>query len=262
MPEQSSPASLTAALHRLRSHVDRIGTLVAIGSGDGRDMATFATFWPDAHVLLVDMDERFRDDWAELAATMPRLVTEVAALSASDGEIAMRKTDRTGGTVLADGQATRPGDRIVPSYRLDTLIERHALPPPYFLKFDTHGAELPILAGSRATLERTELLMIEAYNFQFDFMTEPNLTFDQLVGHLRADGFRCADLCDPLWRPSDDLLWQLHLFFLRADHPAFASSKFGQAKPSPEAPPAQPTSEPVAAGRSWIDRIRRLIADR
>jgi hypothetical protein len=68
--------------------------------------------------------------------------------------------------------------------------------------------------------------MMECYNFKLGFAGGRNLTFDEMSLHLKGLGFRPADLCDPLWRPGDGLLWQLHLFFLKADHPTFASSSY------------------------------------
>lgn len=218
------PTSLASTLKRLRANVDEIGTLVCLGSGKGDDALSFVEQWPGARVLLIDMDENFRPVWDQLAKKMPGLVGEVAALAEHDGEIGMRKTDRTGGIALEgpiDGDAQR-----IRSVRLDTLIAQHALPPPYFLKFDTHGAELPILAGAAETLRQTAILMMECYNFKLGFAGGRNLTFDEMSQHLKEMGFRPADLCDPLWRPGDGLLWQIHLFFLKANHPTFASSSY------------------------------------
>ncbi|WP_222184322.1 FkbM family methyltransferase [Geminicoccus harenae] len=218
------PTSLASALVRLRANVDEIGTLVCLGSGKGDDALSFVEHWPGARVLLIDMDESFRPVWDGLARKLPGLVGEVAALAEHDGEIGMLKTDRTGGIALEG--ATDPDAKKIRSVRLDTLIAQHALPPPYFLKFDTHGAELPILAGAEQTLRQTAILMMECYNFKLGFAGGRNLTFDEMSLHLKGLGLRPADLCDPLWRPGDGLLWQLHLFFLRADHPCFASSSY------------------------------------
>lgn len=219
------PASLGMALQRLRANVATIGTLICLGSGRGHDARRFVEQWPGARVLLVDMDESFRPAWAKLARQIPGLVGEVAALGERDGELAMRKSDATGGVAL-DLAAAQEGDRRIESVRLDTLIARHALPPPYFLKFDTHGAELPILAGAQATLAQTAIVMMECYNFKLGFVQGKNLTFDEMSVHLRTLGFRCADMCDPLWRPGDGTLWQMQLFFLKADHPTFTSSAY------------------------------------
>ncbi|HWL69263.1 MAG TPA: FkbM family methyltransferase, partial [Geminicoccus sp.] len=218
------PTSLASALVRLRANVDEIGTLVCLGSGKGDDALSFVEHWPGARVLLIDMDESFRPVWDGLAKKLPGLVGEVAALAEHDGEIGMLKTDRTGGIALEG--ATDPDAKKIRSVRLDTLIAQHALPPPYFLKFDTHGAELPILAGAEQTLRQTAILMMECYNFKLGFAGGRNLTFDEMSLHLKGLGLRPADLCDPLWRPGDGLLWQIHLFFLRADHPCFASSSY------------------------------------
>jgi hypothetical protein len=52
-----------------------------------------------------------------------------------------------------------------------------------------------------------------------------------MVAHMRGLGFRCIDICDPLYRPGDGALWQMHLFFIRADHPLFSNPGFSAPGP-------------------------------
>jgi hypothetical protein len=114
-----------------------------------------------------------------------------------------------------------------PFKRLDTLAKEHQIEPPYFLKFDTHGAEIEILAGGQDVLSKTNLIMMEVYNFKLNFMGGRNLTFDEMCIHMKSLGFRVVDLCDPLFRPKDGVLWQMHMLFMRSDHPTFRSNGFG-----------------------------------
>jgi hypothetical protein len=91
------------------------------------------------------------------------------------------------------------------------------LEPPYLLKLDTHGFEVPILAGAARTLQGPSVLVIEAYNFT---VRDGALRLPQLCGHLEERGFRCLDLVDPLYR-SDGALWQVDAVFVRADAPEY-----------------------------------------
>jgi hypothetical protein len=47
-----------------------------------------------------------------------------------------------------------------------------------------------------------------------------------MCAHLAARGFRCIDLCDPLYRARDGALWQMDLFFVPDSDPAFESSSY------------------------------------
>jgi hypothetical protein len=106
---------------------------------------------------------------------------------------------------------------------VDAEVAQRQLPAPYFLKLDTHGFEIPILEGATETLRQTELLIIEAYNFN---LTRTSLRFHELCAWMEERGFRTCDLLEPLRRPGDGLLWQMDLVFLRKDHPAFARESY------------------------------------
>ena len=103
-------------------------------------------------------------------------------------------------------------------------VARRSLSPPFLVKLDTHGFEVPILDGASRTLEETSLLVVEAYNFD---LGPGALRFPDLCRLLEQRGFRCVDLADPMWRPRDGALWQLDLLFVPASRPEFASNTYG-----------------------------------
>jgi hypothetical protein len=69
------------------------------------------------------------------------------------------------------------------------------------IKLDTHGVEIPILEGAKRTLENTNVLVIEAYNFTFGDVAVP---FWELCRYLLRLGFRPLDMFDILYREVDD----------------------------------------------------------
>jgi hypothetical protein len=68
------------------------------------------------------------------------------------------------------------------------------------LKFDTHGYELPILKGARQTLNKTSLIIMEAYNFK---ISDHALRFHEMCAYMECLGFRCFDIADPMLRDYD-----------------------------------------------------------
>jgi hypothetical protein len=105
----------------------------------------------------------------------------------------------------------------------DAQVAARDLRPPFLIKLDTHGFEMPILAGAEQTLEQTNVLVIEAYNFD---IASSAVRFAELCARLEARGFRCVDLFDVMYRPADNALWQMDLIFIRADRPEFLSNAY------------------------------------
>jgi hypothetical protein len=68
--------------------------------------------------------------------------------------------------------------------------------------------------------------MMEVYNFKLNFVGGKNLTFDEMSLHMKSLGFRCVDFCEPLFRPGDLALWQMHMIFIRDDHPTWNRNSY------------------------------------
>jgi FkbM family methyltransferase len=217
------PASLTSALFRLSGKGVSVGSLISIGAGTGEDTLWIARQWPEAKVHLVEAQQEHEP--ALLAAKRKRanLDYTICAASDSDGEVHFLKSSVAGGAIVSE---RNQGAEALISKRIDSIVKEKNLHPPYFLKFDTHGAEVPILDGAKHTLAETSLIMMEVYNFKLNFVEGKNLVFWEMCAFLQGVGFRCVDLCDPLFRPNDEAFWQMHLFFIRADHAVFRSNSY------------------------------------
>lgn len=218
-------ASYQSVLTRLESYGLGINSLISIGAGSGGDTLELAKVWPGARSLLVEAQEAHRPDLERLKASHKTVDFALCAAAETDGSVRFGATTKTGGVVSeTEGES-------VPARRVDTLVKEYGLAAPFALKFDTHGYELPILDGATETLKSTALIMMEVYNFKFDYVQQKNLVFHEMCAYLGAHGFRFVDLCHPLFRPGDNVLWQFHAFFVRADHPFFASNSYSGGKP-------------------------------
>jgi len=163
---------------------------------------------------------------------MPTQLSSLVSVSDADNDTITKyqlwdgSRDPNSGHWVVNGVAQAAGTVTLPSRQIDGLVAERGLRGPFFLKFDTHGAELAILAGARKTLGETGLIMMEVYNFKLNFTGGKNLTFDEMCIHLRTLGFRMVDLCLPLHRPGDGVFWQAHFFFVQASHPVFKSNSY------------------------------------
>jgi FkbM family methyltransferase len=208
--------SLAASLTRIAAGGIKVGSIIKIGAGSGADVPYVERYFSGSRTLLVEMDDRFLPEWEALRTTVPTLRWAICGAAAQDRDGYMRKSDRTGGVISQE----RTEDATPISFRrIDSLVEEHELEPPYFMRFDTHGAETEVLAGAPETLKHTSLIQMECYNFKHE------LTFDKMVGHMRERGFRVIDMCEPLFR-KDGAFWQIHLFFARDDHHAFTKNRY------------------------------------
>ncbi|WP_213272811.1 FkbM family methyltransferase [Hyphomonas sp.] len=219
-------SSLDGAIRRIGYKNIAVSSFVNIGAGRGDDLSFFLRHWPGMKSLLIDMDPRFLDGWKSIANKHPGTDYVVCGASSIDGTGQFLKSNDVGGALLSAPVAAGNSVTETPLRRIDTLVAEFNLRPPYFLKFDTHGVEIDILAGAVETLKNTSLIMMEVYNFKLNFVGGRNLTFDEMSLHMKTLGFRCVDMCDPLFRPGDLALWQMHMLFIRDDHPTWKRSSY------------------------------------
>jgi FkbM family methyltransferase len=209
--------SLADALGRLKARQIPFRSIIDVGASDGRWSAQALTFFPSARCLCVEAQRAHEPGLKAFKTAHPNADYVLCAASDQPGEISFDARELFGGIALK----TPWGDHCikVPAQTLDNLVSERRLPAPYLIKLDTHGHELPILAGAARTLEQTEVLIVEVYNITGPPPAVPFWDFCREVGKL---GFRCLDLFDPHCRPHDSLLWQMDMVFARSNRPEFS----------------------------------------
>lgn len=200
-----------AALERLRPRHIPIKTVIDVGASDGRWTREVRPFFPDARFLLIEANDVHRAALEQFSQENTDVEFVMGVAGSSVGEVSFDGSDPLGGTATlaagaGDGFETRP------SVTIDQEVNQRRLKPPYFIKLDTHGFELPILAGAGQILAGTNLLLIETYNFP---LTAESVLFYEMCAFMAEHDFRPVDLCAPLFRPGDGALWQVDFFFIR-----------------------------------------------
>jgi hypothetical protein len=94
------------------------------------------------------------------------------------------------------------------------------------VKLDVHGVEIPILNGAVETLKQTNVLVIEAYNFN---LIDSAVPFWDLCQHMLVLGYRPLDVFDVLYRELDRAFWQFDLLFVKSDLPLFRDLRYFEA---------------------------------
>jgi len=212
---QQTGAGLHTAMLRRRDILAE--TVIDVGASNGCWSETMMQHFPNANYLLVEAQEATHGAALKrFQATHSNVRYELCAAGDHDGEIHFDASGPFGG--VAAKTPFQQNDIRVAMKTIDGLIRRHNLRGPYVLKLDTHGFEVPILEGAHEVLTEASMLIIEAYNFT---LCPGALRFYELTSYLEKRGFRCVDMFDLMWRPSDNALWQMDTVFLPSAHRCF-----------------------------------------
>jgi FkbM family methyltransferase len=211
----------SVTLSRVARHVGPIGAVIDVGASDGRWADEARRYFPASQFFLIEAQaiheprlRRFckRHAWARFV---------IAAASDRAGEVWFDDSEPFGGQ--ASVTRSQHANTATLAMRIDDVVRDNQLPGPYVIKLDTHGYEVPILAGAEETLENTDMVIIETYNFP---LTDQSLRFHEMVAFMEDRGFRVIDFSEPLWRKKDRAFWQFDLFFLRTTHPIFSHTAY------------------------------------
>jgi len=212
--------SLEAALLRLAQRSVEIETVIDVGASDSRWTQTVRPFYPNAFFLLIEANLFHESKLQSYVQRVPMTDFVLAVAGNQEGKIFFDKSDPMGGIASSVAQE---GYVQLPMTTVDAEVQRRNLQPPFFLKLDTHGFEIPILEGAIQILEQTTLLLIETYNFQIQ---PHSLRFHEMCTYLETKGFRPIDIIEPLHRPEDQALWQFDLLFMRTDRQEFQNNTY------------------------------------
>ena len=200
----------------------QLRAVIDVGASNGKWAVSAAQHFPEAAFLLVEPLAERAQALAALKAARPQFDHALCALGEKSGEVSFHVAEDLDGIGIGGPGAPTP-NRTVPICTLDQVVRERSLRGPFLLKLDTHGFELPILAGAKETLPEIALLIIEVYNFQ---IADCALRFHEMCAHVEKLGFRCYDLADPMLRVRDAALWQMDFAFLRHDHPLWESNTY------------------------------------
>ncbi|MBS0190318.1 MAG: FkbM family methyltransferase [Phycisphaerales bacterium] len=184
-----------------------VGSTIDIGCSNGSWSRHARKYWPNSSSLLVDANPAHRPALEQYMLEMPRSHVKFGAAGPSVGKVKFFATsDPLSGTVSLG----MPGEFEVDQFSIDAMVEESKLPPPYFLKLDTHGYELEILQGAAKTIRDTTMIQLEVYNFR---LREGVPVFPEMCFHMDKLGYRLADVFQVMHRPSDGLMWQADALF-------------------------------------------------
>jgi len=208
--------TMSDALYRSSKRDLQINTVIDIGASNGCWSEICTVAYPKAEYLLVEAQKEHEQDLIKYCQTKTKSSYVIKAAGDKIGTIYFDNSDLFGG--LAHNTKTIDSLVEVSVTTIDSEVKNRNLQPPFLIKLDTHGYEVPILEGAANTLEFTNLLIIESYNFQ---IAENSKLFFELCEYLSQKGFYPTEMVDLTLREYDDVLWQMDIFFIRKNHDLF-----------------------------------------
>lgn len=210
-----------SAINRIKGHNIKIKSIIDIGASDGKWSRSVMPFFKNSLFFAVEPLIERQNALSELRKKKKSFNYIIAAAGEHDNEdINIKVTDDLDGSTVNGEFGV---SRNVPSRSIDSIVKENNLRGPFLIKFDTHGFEVPILKGALKSLEETELIIMEVYNFRHTYNT---LLFSEMVLLLDGYGFRCYDLADPSYRIYDNSFWQMDLFFAKKNSPIFSYESY------------------------------------
>lgn len=213
--------SMRSAIERLKKQISTTGTIIDVGASNGSWSRLAMEFFAESEYFLIEAKKEHEKELIILKDEK-NIIYEIAAAGDFEGEVFFKETpDLFGGWASHDSDEKKT--RVVPMITIDESIKKYELKPPYLIKLDTHGFEVPILEGAENTLKETNALIIEVYSFKIN---KDCLTFPDMCKYLEEKGFRCIGIADPLNRMYDGVLWQMDLIFVKSNHSVFDYNKY------------------------------------
>lgn len=207
--------TMAGALGQLRRAGLDPATVIDVGAAHGRFARDCARVFPRAGMLLIEPLAEYGAALADTLGALPKARLVAAAAGERDGDIIINvHPDLVGSSLFRESEESDVNGvpRTVAMVAVDTVAAE--LPGPILLKADVQGAELAVLAGAAATLQRTECVVLETSFFRF-FDGAP-LAFEVMAA-LRDQGFAVHDIVGLAHRPLDGALAQADIVFVRED---------------------------------------------
>lgn len=209
--------TMESAFRALAERNHTVNTVIDVGASNGCWSSALMKFFPQSDYFLIEAQPVHEAALQQFCSDHGNSQYVLAAAGDTSGQLYFDATDPFAGQASYTPYAAN--NIVVPVTTIDHEVQARQLKPPYLIKLDTHGFEIPILKGAMNTLKRTEVIVVECYNFK---IAPECLLFFEMCEYLKGLGFRCVDLIDVMHRPYDGLLWQMDLIFVPDSRPEFS----------------------------------------
>lgn len=213
--------TMEAAISRCVSRGLTVNTVIDVGASNGCWSEQCIKQLPKADYLLIEAQEPHKKELKKFTASHKSAEFIIAAAGNRQGKIYFDNGDLFAGLASELPLATNCIE--VPVTTIDFEIKKRKLSPPFCIKLDTHGFEVPILEGAKETLKQTNLVIIETYNYQ---LTKDSLKYYQMNEYMERLGFSSIEVVDFMLRKKDHSFWQMDTFYIPSNRNEFNSNAY------------------------------------
>lgn len=208
-PDIKDQFSMEGALYRCSQRGLHINTVIDVGASNGCWSILCKKWLPDAKYLLIEAQEPHKPGLDAFCSEFPDSEYILAAAGRKTGKIYFDNSELFGG--VASDTPFEKNCIEVPVTSIDIEVKKRHLKPPFLIKLDTHGYEIPILEGASETIKQSNLLVIETYNYR---LTNDSLKYYEMAEYLHKIGFSTIEMVDLMLRLKDKSFWQMDTFFI------------------------------------------------
>jgi len=144
--------TMAGAIKRCADRGVKINTVIDVGASNGSWSELCRTFYPDAKYFLIEAQEEHKASLDSYIKTHPNSDYIIAAAGNREGKIFFDNSSLLGG--LASDTPFNYNCIEVPVKTIDQIVSENKLLPPYLIKLDTHGYEVPIIEGPQNALKK------------------------------------------------------------------------------------------------------------
>ena len=214
-------------LNEVMNHIKKIGfrpkTIIDVGVAYGTP-GLYGKF-DNVDYLLIEPLIEYEESCANLTKKYGGQYIIAAASDSHDTVTINVHPDLSGSSIFKESEGPHVDGmpRNVPTITVDGLCKDNNLEGPFLIKIDTQGSELQVLKGSTDILKKTEIIILEAFLFEF-YQDIP--LFGDIILFLRERDFLVYDIFGGVARPLDDALAQVDLVFVKKNGLFRQSSHF------------------------------------
>jgi FkbM family methyltransferase len=213
--------NMVAGLERSFQKGIEIETVIDIGASNGMWSESCLKYYPEASYFLIEAQKEHQLSLDKFKGKYANVDYKIAAAGGREGFVFFDNSDLFGGLAI---EKEDDRNRVkVPVTTIDIEVYKNSLKPPFLIKLDTHGYELPILEGAKETLKNSNIVIIEVYNF---VIADKSIRFWEMCAYMDKLGFLPIDLVDVLHRKNDNSLWQFDLIFIKKDRKEFSFTTY------------------------------------
>jgi len=184
--------AMELALRRIRDRGYLPSAVIDVGAYHGEWTQLAKRVWPDAPVLMMEAQEEKMDILRGVADRLRDVRAVNALLGETDGEKRRFFTMETGSSMYEERTSAPRCESVKTVATLDRVLSNgEGLGKEVLLKLDVQGAEMEVLRGASAVLERCEFLLLECSVVEYN---EGAPLLGEVLSIMGAWNFRIYDI--------------------------------------------------------------------